>query len=148
MKKIDIWLLGLLAGNLVVMSCPICQAQQWSLLHRKLVGRPHTSPVWKTPRNSIRSDRLHMQGHPGNAFTMFLIIYSGRAPDSPNRQPPLTFDPAVQKASTPFSGSHSKPLCKWKFKQICAHAGFQVRIFFKISLELCKDASQDIYDFF
>lgn len=54
-KKTDVWLWGLLAGNLVVKSHPICHAQQWSLLRRKLAAQPRpVTCLGDTPQRHLK----------------------------------------------------------------------------------------------
>lgn len=135
-KKTDIWLWGLLAGNLVVKSHPICQAQQWSLLRGKLAARPrHITCLGDTAQLHRKWQAAHAgpSWGPGRRILGHLLWGEGTLLlwEAGSHLWHLTLP--CKKALTPFGGFHPRPPCKWKFKQICAHAGFQVKFFFYFS---------------
>lgn len=148
-KKTDIWLWGLLAGNLVGKSHPICQAQQWSLLRGKLAARPRRITCLEDTSKLHREWQAAYAGpswEPGCHVCSHLLWGGGHT--APLRG---TFDiwPCPTKklwlalvASTPDLHVNEN------LNKSVLMLAFKWKKFFLISLELCKDASQDIYNFF
>lgn len=85
-EKADILLLGLLAGNLVKKSLPVCHTRLRPGLHGKPEAWPRNHDSGATPAPSDVTGCMCR-----NESSVFPVIRSGRTHHFPDRQP-VTFD--------------------------------------------------------